>query len=103
MKAPSQQSYNQIGHSQSICRLDVTREATMLKDPEASGSTSFLAGISHSDARERPRRSAINPGQVGFVGLGRMGAAMAANLAAAGRRVIGYVRRPEQGQLEALK
>jgi len=32
---------------------------------------------------------------VGFVGLGRMGAAMAANLAVAGRRVFGYVRRPE--------
>jgi 3-hydroxyisobutyrate dehydrogenase-like beta-hydroxyacid dehydrogenase len=33
---------------------------------------------------------------VGFVGLGRMGAAMAANLAAAGHRVIAYVRRPEE-------
>jgi len=35
-------------------------------------------------------------GQIGFVGLGRMGSAMAANLSAAGRRVIAYVRRPEQ-------
>jgi 3-hydroxyisobutyrate dehydrogenase-like beta-hydroxyacid dehydrogenase len=33
---------------------------------------------------------------VGFVGLGRMGAAMAANLASEGRRVIAYVRRSEQ-------
>ncbi len=41
--------------------------------------------------------------EIGFVGLGRMGAAMAANLAAAGRRVIAYVRRPEQmGKLMAL-
>jgi 3-hydroxyisobutyrate dehydrogenase-like beta-hydroxyacid dehydrogenase len=31
-------------------------------------------------------------GRVGFVGLGRMGTAMAANLAAAGREVIAYVR-----------
>ena len=42
-------------------------------------------------------------GEIGFIGLGHMGTAMAANLAAAGRRVIAYVRRPEQiGQLEAL-
>jgi 3-hydroxyisobutyrate dehydrogenase-like beta-hydroxyacid dehydrogenase len=42
-------------------------------------------------------------GEIGFVGLGRMGAAMAANLAAAGRRVIAYVRHPDQvGKLEAL-
>jgi 3-hydroxyisobutyrate dehydrogenase-like beta-hydroxyacid dehydrogenase len=42
-------------------------------------------------------------GEIGFVGLGNMGTAMAANLAAAGRRVIAYVRRPDQtGRLEAL-
>ena len=35
-------------------------------------------------------------GHVGFVGLGKMGTAMASNLTAAGRRVFGYVRRPEQ-------
>ena len=33
---------------------------------------------------------------VGFIGLGRMGAAMAANLAAAGYQVISYVRRTDQ-------
>jgi len=42
-------------------------------------------------------------GEIGFVGLGHMGTAMAANLAAAGRRVIAYVRRRDQiGRLEAL-
>jgi 3-hydroxyisobutyrate dehydrogenase-like beta-hydroxyacid dehydrogenase len=35
-------------------------------------------------------------GRVGFVGLGRMGTRMAANLAAAGHKVIAYVRRREQ-------
>jgi 3-hydroxyisobutyrate dehydrogenase-like beta-hydroxyacid dehydrogenase len=41
--------------------------------------------------------------EIGFVGLGQMGTAMAANLASAGRRVIAYVRRPEQqGKLTAL-
>ena len=41
--------------------------------------------------------------EIGFVGLGHMGTAMAANLAAAGHRVIAYVRRPDQmGKLEAL-
>ena len=42
-------------------------------------------------------------GEIGFVGLGHMGTAMAANLAATGRRVIAYVRRTDQvGKLEAL-
>src|SRR5258708_4198855 len=41
--------------------------------------------------------------EIGFVGLGRMGTEMAANLAIAGHRVIAYVRRPEQmGRLVAL-
>jgi len=35
-------------------------------------------------------------GTIGFVGLGHMGTAMAANLAASGRRVAAYVRRPDQ-------
>ena len=34
--------------------------------------------------------------EIGFVGLGHMGTAMAANLAAAGHRVTAYVRRPDQ-------
>jgi 3-hydroxyisobutyrate dehydrogenase-like beta-hydroxyacid dehydrogenase len=47
------------------------------------------------------RRSAL--GETGFVGLGRMGAAMAANLAAEGLQVIAYIRRPDQiGKLESL-
>jgi 3-hydroxyisobutyrate dehydrogenase-like beta-hydroxyacid dehydrogenase len=40
-------------------------------------------------------------GEIGFIGLGHMGAAMAANLAAAGRPVIAYVRRADQ--VAALK
>src|ERR1700710_476170 len=52
---------------------------------------------SENPARPRPL------GEIGFVGLGRMGAAMAANLAAKGRPVIAYVRRQDQiGKLEAL-
>jgi 3-hydroxyisobutyrate dehydrogenase-like beta-hydroxyacid dehydrogenase len=35
-------------------------------------------------------------GKIGFVGLGRMGTAMAANLAAVGRQVIAYVRQPDR-------
>jgi 3-hydroxyisobutyrate dehydrogenase-like beta-hydroxyacid dehydrogenase len=36
------------------------------------------------------------PGKIGFVGLGHMGTAMAANLVTAGCPVTGYVRRQEQ-------
>jgi 3-hydroxyisobutyrate dehydrogenase-like beta-hydroxyacid dehydrogenase len=40
---------------------------------------------------------------VGFAGLGRMGAAMAANLVAAGHRIVAYVRQPDQAdRLSAL-
>jgi 3-hydroxyisobutyrate dehydrogenase-like beta-hydroxyacid dehydrogenase len=47
--------------------------------------------------------SALKSGSIGIVGLGRMGTAMAANLCAAGHRVIAYVRRPNQmGKLAAL-
>jgi 3-hydroxyisobutyrate dehydrogenase-like beta-hydroxyacid dehydrogenase len=42
-------------------------------------------------------------GEIGFIGLGHMGSAMAANLASAGRSVIAYVRRADQvARLEAL-
>jgi 3-hydroxyisobutyrate dehydrogenase-like beta-hydroxyacid dehydrogenase len=67
-----------------------------------------LPDLSDAASRERRSGSASNGrvpshGDVGFVGLGQMGTAMAANLAAAGRRVIAYVRRPEQqGRLLAL-
>jgi 3-hydroxyisobutyrate dehydrogenase-like beta-hydroxyacid dehydrogenase len=59
-------------------------------------------------AVEQPSRDALSrstplQGEVGFIGLGRMGTMMAANLAAAGHRVKAYVRRPEQmGKLVAL-
>jgi 3-hydroxyisobutyrate dehydrogenase-like beta-hydroxyacid dehydrogenase len=47
---------------------------------------------------ESNRARLVPPRAVGFVGLGRMGTAMAANLAAAGTHVIAYVRRPDQIQ-----
>jgi 3-hydroxyisobutyrate dehydrogenase-like beta-hydroxyacid dehydrogenase len=46
---------------------------------------------------------AARRGAVGFIGLGRMGTVMAANLAAAGYRVIALLRRPDRiAQLKAL-
>ena len=46
---------------------------------------------------------ALAQGRVGFIGLGRMGKAMAANLATAGREVTAYVRRaPQIDELAAL-
>jgi 3-hydroxyisobutyrate dehydrogenase-like beta-hydroxyacid dehydrogenase len=58
--------------------------------------------IEQRDGREPQHRIPVQ-GDVGFIGLGHMGMAMAANLAAVGRRVIAYVRRPERiGRLIAL-
>jgi 3-hydroxyisobutyrate dehydrogenase-like beta-hydroxyacid dehydrogenase len=63
--------------------------------------SSTLAFGSASDPGLAGRRPVL--GEIGFVGLGHMGMAMAANLISAGRRVIGYVRRPDQiARLEAL-
>jgi 3-hydroxyisobutyrate dehydrogenase-like beta-hydroxyacid dehydrogenase len=51
-----------------------------------------------TETRARPIQGAI-----GFIGLGRMGSVMAANLAAGGRDVIAHIRRPERArELEAL-
>lgn len=57
------------------------------------------------DERRGRSQSGLPPlmGDIGFIGLGHMGTAMAANLASAGRPVIAYVRRADQlPQLEAL-
>jgi 3-hydroxyisobutyrate dehydrogenase-like beta-hydroxyacid dehydrogenase len=67
-----------------------------------------LPGASETATLERRGGAGSNKplpaqGDIGFVGLGQMGTAMAANLASAGHRVIAYVRRPEQqGKLAAL-
>jgi 3-hydroxyisobutyrate dehydrogenase-like beta-hydroxyacid dehydrogenase len=75
---------------------------------DESSSRFGLPGVSDTALLEQRGGSGSNSrlpaqGGVGFIGLGHMGTAMAANLAAAGRRVVGYVRRPEQmGKLAAL-
>ncbi len=73
-----------------------------------SSSPSASPGASEAPSLEQRGGSGSNDrrpvqGEIGFVGLGHMGTAMAANLATAGRRVIAYVRRPNQiGKLVAL-
>ena len=75
--------------------------------PKSPGPAAPFSGSKASDA-ENPRAEdaselAAKPSSVGFVGLGRMGSAMAANLAAAGHRVVAYARRQEQADgLSAL-
>jgi 3-hydroxyisobutyrate dehydrogenase-like beta-hydroxyacid dehydrogenase len=69
------------------------------------GSNPFASlGASAATPLDSGSNSSLTPqDEVGFVGLGRMGTAMAANLAIAGHRVIAYVRRPVQmGRLMAL-
>jgi len=72
------------------------------RPPLALGTASDGSLRERRDSSESAGRPPV-VGEIGFVGLGQMGTAMAANLAAAGRRVIAYVRRPDQiGRLEAL-
>jgi len=67
-----------------------------------SGGPPIPDGVRASGSSSTAVRS-LAVGQIGFVGLGHMGAAMAANLAASGRRVIAYVRRRDQlDRLEGL-
>jgi 3-hydroxyisobutyrate dehydrogenase-like beta-hydroxyacid dehydrogenase len=71
----------------------------MSKREAASGSEGVAAGLSEpasTDDRGASPNGRAPQGEIGFVGLGRMGTAMAANLAAAGQTVIAYVRREEQ-------
>ncbi len=72
------------------------------RSPPASGGT-FETGPVEQPGGYRTNGRPRVQGEIGFVGLGHMGMRMAANLAASGRRVIAYVRRPEQiGSLVAL-
>ena len=71
----------------------------MLKDE--SETTLASPAARETTPLEKMKRSE-NPfgakGNIGFVGLGRMGTAMAANLAASGAHVTAYVRHPDQMQ-----
>ena len=71
------------------------------RQPLVAGGVSDIP-LSESRRRSLSGRGPIM-GEIGFIGLGRMGSAMAANLAAAGRSVIAFLRRPDQiAQLAAL-
>ncbi len=57
--------------------------------------TSGSQSSSHAVAKLLSNESAVAQ-RIGFIGLGRMGSAMAANLAAAEFRVVGFVRHAEE-------
>jgi hypothetical protein len=65
----------------------------------SDGQVRLIANASDSEVGPSGRSPA--QGEIGFIGLGHMGTAMAANLAAAGYRVIAYVRRPDQKRVRA--
>jgi 3-hydroxyisobutyrate dehydrogenase-like beta-hydroxyacid dehydrogenase len=72
----------------------------MLEDQIGLRSDAVTEDTSHDGRPRRATKGDRPPLQrdVGFVGVGRMGTAMAANLAAAGCRVIAHVRRPDRVQ-----
>src|SRR5260370_37153134 len=83
------------------CTSPLFGRLQMLKGETESRSTFVSNGPSGSVADERAAGSASRgrnalQGHIGFVGLGHMGTAMAANLVAAGRHVTAHVRRAEQ-------
>jgi 3-hydroxyisobutyrate dehydrogenase-like beta-hydroxyacid dehydrogenase len=69
------------------------------RSPRIFGSSSEMRFREHSGGSKSATAALA---EIGFVGLGRMGAAMAGSLAAEGLQVVAYVRRPDQiGKLEA--
>jgi 3-hydroxyisobutyrate dehydrogenase-like beta-hydroxyacid dehydrogenase len=77
----------------------------MTGDSRETRSAPVPVDSTRSSSRRANGQSArtLSKGVVGFVGLGRMGTAMAANLAAAGRRVVAHVRHRERlSELKAL-
>jgi 3-hydroxyisobutyrate dehydrogenase-like beta-hydroxyacid dehydrogenase len=69
----------------------------MLDRQSPSPNTTAAAGSEAPRTEDgEPRRGSPTPGRIGFIGLGHMGTAMAANLTAAGCHVTGLVRRRQQ-------
>jgi 3-hydroxyisobutyrate dehydrogenase-like beta-hydroxyacid dehydrogenase len=62
-----------------------------------SNATAAMPIVPTDDAPHRTAGGSIQ-GRIGFVGLGRMGSVMAANLAAGGCRVVAYIRRPDRAE-----
>jgi 3-hydroxyisobutyrate dehydrogenase-like beta-hydroxyacid dehydrogenase len=74
---------------------DTNSRSTSVKDDIKASATS-------SGRKPRLRQKPL-AGSVGFIGLGHMGSAMAANLASGGLAVLGYVRKLQSNaELEAL-
>lgn len=77
-----------------------------MSNSESSKRDDQPAPLSASATEPRVDSPSLLPpimGEIGFIGLGRMGTAMAANLAAARRPVIAYVRRKDQiAELKSL-
>jgi 3-hydroxyisobutyrate dehydrogenase-like beta-hydroxyacid dehydrogenase len=65
-------------------------------DRQSSAPNTIAEAGSNAESAGASAGRAPAPSKMGFVGLGHMGTAMAANLAAAGHRITGYVRRQEQ-------
>jgi 3-hydroxyisobutyrate dehydrogenase-like beta-hydroxyacid dehydrogenase len=62
-----------------------------------SNATTVMPIVPAADAPLQTAGGSIQ-GRIGFVGLGRMGSVMAANLAAGGCRVTAYIRRPDRAE-----
>ena len=63
----------------------------------------MLDDVDERGTNDNARVDRLTSPKIGFIGLGLMGTAMAANLAADGRNVCAYVRRPERiNDLQAL-
>ena len=72
------------------------------KSRSASVKDDAKGSAASSDSKPRATQKPL-AGRIGFIGLGHMGSAMAANLAKGGLAVLGYVRAPKRkAELKAL-
>jgi 3-hydroxyisobutyrate dehydrogenase-like beta-hydroxyacid dehydrogenase len=73
-----------------------------MHDSDSHSAPAETKGSTAPSGNTPPVARAFEEG-IGFIGLGHMGSAMAANLAAGGRAVIGYLRQPKRNaELQAL-
>jgi 3-hydroxyisobutyrate dehydrogenase-like beta-hydroxyacid dehydrogenase len=78
-------------------QLSKQQQVEAIMSKQSSGEISADATRSAGTVNANGDRAVTPPlGKIGFVGLGLMGAAMAANLARAGHALHAFVRRPEQ-------
>jgi 3-hydroxyisobutyrate dehydrogenase-like beta-hydroxyacid dehydrogenase len=86
-------SSNSLPRSGNTRRIEMVKSDTLVTKPDGLRAG---PGSRRASAATPSQRGRSLSNKIGSICIGRMGSAMAANLAAAGRRIEAYVRRPDR-------